>query len=153
MTKAKQQPSMPPRFQSARDREVKIVKDPWQANVERLERNVIDCPMKTLAFLGVLSAHQLTASEHFEEDYRVVYPPAASRDSTQPRVGGVIHETEAEAKAFIAAKARLRKVRDIAGPMVWDALREACIFRKQVKMGAVVFPQVLERVAREVYGL
>lgn len=127
------------------------LKPEWQAGVDRRILNVIENRLRELEYLGVLSARQREAGELFEADYWRVFPDTSSGDSSQPRIGGKGHETEAEAKRARAAAGRIKAIKVAAGPY-YVALRQVAVFRERVKLAAVILPGILDK-AGDVYEL
>lgn len=150
MTKPIKRPSAPRPLVTARDRIV-LERARWLPGVDRPDHNVCESVLRRLEWLGVITAAQREAGERFEADVRLVGPNTSPRDSLDLTPRGEGHESEDMVEAIKRAKARLRKVKVAAG--VWySALRVVAVDRREVKLAAIVLPDVLDRVAR-VYGL
>jgi len=153
MTKAIRRPSAPPMPPIGRDKHVLIERSKWLANVERLEVNVKESPLRELEYLGVVSAKHREAAELFEADWNLTRATRDAKDSTNVGIRGGIEppESEGEIEAKVRAKARLRKVAKAAGGL-YPSLLHIAVDRKPLKMAAVVMPDLLDKVG-EIYGL
>jgi hypothetical protein len=141
---------MPP---IGRDKHVLIERSKWLANVERLEVNVKESPLRELEYLGVVSAKHREAAELFEADWNLTRATRDAKDSTNVGIRGGIEppESEGEIEGIVRAKDRVKKVKTAAGAY-YPSLRHITLDRKPLKMAALVLPGLLDKVG-EIYGL
>lgn len=84
--------------------------------------------------LGVLCRNkaitttQCAAGLCFQETYTAVWGSPSRRDSTQPVVGGIAHETEAQAERMALRRARLHTILNRVGPKVYTLLMNVAVF-------------------------
>lgn len=123
----------------------------WQAGVDRHVINLTENKLRELEYLGVLSARQREAGELYEADYWLVIPGAHQGDSSQPRIGGEAHETDAQVRRVRRAAARVKAVKSAAGTL-YPTLREIAVFRQMVRQAAMHLPGLLDLVG-DVYEL
>ena len=82
-------------------------------------------PTRAAAMLryGVLTKRQHDAGEAWAQDNRTAFPPPAGKDSCVLRVGGVAHETEAQAAKIVQARQRMNRLLGRVGANAYAVLR------------------------------
>ena len=72
---------------------------------------------------GALTERQHDAGEAWAQDNRTAFPPPSGKDSCVLRVGGISHETEAQAAKIVAARQRMNRLLGRVGANAYAVLR------------------------------
>lgn len=81
---------------------------------------------------GYISKAQAAAGICFRETYTSVHGSPSRRDSTQPWIGGEIHETESQAERWAKNNARTTTILNRVGPSAYSQLVSVVVFDEPV---------------------
>lgn len=92
------------------------------------------CPtyLDRLVVYGTITAAMCEAGKRFEQDDRTAWG-TSGRDSTIPPVGGMAHETEAQAERIVRAKARMAELLAICGPGTYAIVRQVAAYDQPMR--------------------
>lgn len=90
-----------------------------------------NCLLDVLEARKSVTKQQAEAGRRYDVDHRLVWG-TAGRDSTIPPIGGVVHETDAQADRIIKAKARMNRVLNMVGPAAFKFLRSVAAFDQPI---------------------
>lgn len=122
-------------------------------------RRKIACLLDLLESRRTITRQECEAGKRYEADHRLVWG-TSGRDSCIPPVGGVVHETEAQAERIVRAKARMTKVLAKAGPAAFALLRQVAAYEQPLgkqntkeRVGRYASLKMALNAAASVYGV
>lgn len=94
-------------------------------------RRKVACLLDALEANGTISRQRCEAGKRYEVDHRLVWH-TSGRDSTIPPVGGISHETQAQAEAIVRAKDRMNRILNMVGPAAFTLLRRVAAYEQKL---------------------
>lgn len=81
---------------------------------------------------ATITRQQAEAGGAFAQDHRMIWGSPGARDSCVQRIGGEVHETQAQAEAITRAKARTGRILNRAGPMAYAVMVQVCVYEEHL---------------------
>jgi hypothetical protein len=82
-----------------------------------------------MAWAKSITTRQRNGGEAFAATHRLAWG-SSTRDSTQPTIGGVSHETEAQAARMVARRGKLNAVLNRCGPAAYAVLVQVAVYEQ-----------------------
>ena len=92
----------------------------------RLAASLLDVLVKN----GCITKQQAQGGEYYATDHVRIWGSVSLGDSCVQRVGGVVHESEAQAEAIVYAKQRHNRILNRVGPAAYALLVQVAVFEE-----------------------